>query len=137
MGFAAWDGCRGGSYRSLNESADYTYVLGVYHHASKSQQLISQADTRILASLTSACYSILLQSVLGIVVVMNETIVLGYSPTERVKKPNQTVVTVNYLLTFLVLLILSHFSPDNQNDAICLRGHEVTYREQTSVGISS
>ena len=86
MGFsAAWDGCRSSSHCSLDESADYTCVLGVYRHVNKSQQLILRANTRILASLTSACYSIILWFMLGIVV-MNETVILGYSFTDNVKK---------------------------------------------------
>jgi len=86
-GSSAWkDGHGGGSHRSLNESANYTYVLQVYRHAKKSQQLISLADTWIRASLTPACYSVLLQFMPGIVVVMSETIMLEYSLTEHVKK---------------------------------------------------
>lgn len=65
---------------------------------------------------------------LGIVVVMNETIMLGYSLTEHVKKreKNQTMVTVNYPSAFLVLVILNHLSPGNQNRWLCLHGYEVT-----------
>lgn len=52
---------------------------------------------------------------LGVAVAMNETVMLGYLHTDNTKKKNQTLVTVNYPPTFLVLAILSHFIPHNQN----------------------
>jgi len=51
----------------------------------------------------SACYSVLLQFTLGIVIVMNETIILGYCLTQSMSKNNQTMATVNYPPTFLLL----------------------------------
>lgn len=113
-GFCSLGCCRRGSHHSLQENTDCTWVWGLYHHVNNPQQLILWANIQILASLTCACCSILLCFMLGVAVVMNETVMLGYLLTDNIEKNNQALVTVNYPPTFLVLAILSHFIPHNQ-----------------------
>lgn len=107
-------GTGAGVAAAATDSTGYICVLGMYCHVNKSQQLILRADTWSLASLTSACYSVLLWFTLGIVV-MDEMLYLDSLSQTMSKKKNQTTVTVNYPPTFLVLVILSHFIPDNRN----------------------
>lgn len=58
---------------------------------------------------------------LGMAVVMNETVMLGYLLKDSIKKNTQTLVTANYPPASLVLAILSHFIPHHQNG--CLFSH--------------
>lgn len=108
-GFCSLGCCRRGSHHSLEHST------GCKSYTEGSDVLILWASIQILASLTCACYPILLWFMLGMADVMNETVMLGYLLTDSIKKNSQTLVTVNHPPTFLLLATLSHFIPHNQN----------------------